>query len=86
MAKEFGRLPSELLRTDWFDYQFDLSVMIIGREEEARRQDPKSGQPSKPSPARPTSTGQFANPTGLERYRGKGVNVKTMQIPESGVW
>lgn len=83
MAKEFGQLPSTVLRSDWFDYQFDLSVMIIGREEEARRQDPKA-QPTRPPPA--ATPEQFASPDGLERYRGKGVNVKTMQIPESGVW
>lgn len=43
MAKEYGKLPSELLALDWWEYEFNTAVLMTGVEEMSPKK--KKGQP-----------------------------------------
>lgn len=75
VAEAYHVRPSAILRGDWDDYQLDMAVLVTALDEQARREKaPKSRMP----------TGKtFASPLGLAKHAG---GIKTMQIPESGVW
>lgn len=36
MAKEYGKLPSDLLKLEWWEYDFNAAVLLAGIEAENR--------------------------------------------------
>lgn len=93
LAQRYGQRPSTLLRGEAADFWLDATVLTIALEEEERR-NPKRRPGQRPPPPAPTSreaaattrNGQFAAVSGLNRYQGKGLTVRSMALPPDGIW
>jgi hypothetical protein len=86
VAQRYGCRPSAVLRGSWHDYMLDVAVLTqaLKHNEQTQPTETKRGAASRPDLSRTPQT--FADPLETLPQYGNVGPIRTMAIPEDGIW